>query len=109
MLHHAVASRPVARMIRSRYEERLKLGPGVRQTCQIAAQSIGAKPPSRKQNRCNRTAPAASVNSSRAVRAKRVVGASTPAPSSVAALAARLPASSWSQRTVSEGPKGPIA
>jgi SRSO17 transposase len=44
-----------------------------------------------------------------AVRAKRVVGASTPAPSSVAALAARLPASSWYQRTVSEGTKGPIA
>jgi SRSO17 transposase len=44
-----------------------------------------------------------------AVRTKRVVGASTPAPSSVAALAARLPASSWYQRTVSEGSKGPIA
>src|SRR2546423_10978002 len=44
-----------------------------------------------------------------AVRAKRVVGASTPAPSSVAALAAGLPASSWYQRTVSEGTKGPIA
>ena len=43
------------------------------------------------------------------MRAKRVVGASTPAPSSVAALAAGLPASSWDQRTVSEGTKGPIA
>ena len=30
------------------------------------------------------------------------------APSSVAALAARLPASSWYPRTVSEGTKGPM-
>jgi SRSO17 transposase len=43
------------------------------------------------------------------VRAKRVVGAPTNAPSSVAALAASLPASHWYQRTVSEGTKGPIA
>jgi SRSO17 transposase len=42
------------------------------------------------------------------VRAKRVVVAPTNAPSSVAALAACLPASSWYQRTVSEGTKGPI-
>jgi SRSO17 transposase len=42
-----------------------------------------------------------------AVRSKRVVVAA-PVPSSVAALAARLPASSWYQRTVSEGTKGPI-
>jgi SRSO17 transposase len=41
-------------------------------------------------------------------RAKRVVVASTSAPCSVAALAARLPASSWYQRTVAEGTKGPI-
>jgi SRSO17 transposase len=41
-------------------------------------------------------------------RSKRVVIAPTQAPSSVAALAARLPASSWYQRTVSEGTKGPI-
>jgi hypothetical protein len=41
------------------------------------------------------------------VRAKRVVVAPTHAPSSVAALAASLPASSWYQRTVSEGTKGP--
>ena len=41
-------------------------------------------------------------------RAKRGVAASTHAPCSVAALAARLPASSWYQRTVSEGTKGPI-
>jgi SRSO17 transposase len=43
------------------------------------------------------------------VRAKRVIVAPTNAPSSVAALAASLPASSWYQRTVSEGTKGPIA
>ena len=43
------------------------------------------------------------------VRAKRVVGAPTNAPSSVAALAASLPAARWYQRTVSEGTKGPIA
>ena len=42
------------------------------------------------------------------VRAKRVVVTPTNAPSSVAALAASLPASSWYQRTVSEGTKGPI-
>jgi SRSO17 transposase len=41
-------------------------------------------------------------------RAKRVVVAPTSAPCSVAALAARLPASSWYQRTVSEGTKGPM-
>ncbi len=41
------------------------------------------------------------------VRCKRVVVA--PAPRSVAAVAASLPASSWYQRTVSEGTKGPIA
>jgi SRSO17 transposase len=44
-----------------------------------------------------------------AVRSKRVVVAPTNAPSSVAALAASLPASSWYPRTVSEGTKGPIA
>lgn len=42
------------------------------------------------------------------VRSKRVVAASTTAPSSVAAVAASLPASSWHTRTVSEGTKGPI-
>jgi SRSO17 transposase len=42
------------------------------------------------------------------VRAKRVVVAPHNAPSSVAAVAASLPASSWYQRTVSEGTKGPI-
>jgi SRSO17 transposase len=42
------------------------------------------------------------------VRAKRVVVAPPNAPSSVAALAASLPASSWYQRPVSEGTKGPI-
>ena len=42
------------------------------------------------------------------VRAKRVVVTPTHAPSSVAALAAHLPASRWSQRTVSEGTTGPI-
>jgi SRSO17 transposase len=41
-------------------------------------------------------------------RSKRVVVAPTHAPCSVAALAARLPASSWYRRTVSEGTKGPI-
>jgi hypothetical protein len=41
-------------------------------------------------------------------RSKRVVAPNT-APCSVAALAASLPASSWYQRTVSEGTKGPIA
>jgi SRSO17 transposase len=41
-------------------------------------------------------------------RSKRVVVAPSSAPCSVAALAARLPASSWYQRTVSEGTKGPI-
>jgi hypothetical protein len=50
----------------------LKLGPGVRQTCQIAAGSIGANPLSRKQNRCNRPPVAASVNGSGALPAKRV-------------------------------------
>ena len=43
------------------------------------------------------------------VRSKRVVVASHNAPSSVAAVAASIPASSWYQRTVSEGTKGPIA
>jgi SRSO17 transposase len=42
------------------------------------------------------------------VRLKRVVTAPTHAPCSVAALAARLPASRWYQRTVSEGTKGSI-
>ena len=42
------------------------------------------------------------------VRSKRVVVAPTTAPRSVAAVAASLPASSWYQRTVSEGTKGPI-
>ena len=43
-----------------------------------------------------------------AVHAKRVVLAPANTPRSVAALAASLPASSWYQRTVSEGTKGPI-
>jgi hypothetical protein len=42
------------------------------------------------------------------VHAKRVVVTPTNAPRSVAALAVSLPASSWYQRTVSEGTKGPI-
>jgi SRSO17 transposase len=42
------------------------------------------------------------------IRAKRVVVAPSNAPSSVAAVAASLPMSSWYQRTVSEGTKGPI-
>ena len=42
------------------------------------------------------------------VRVKRVAVASTNPPSSVAALAAGLPASSWYRRTVSEGTKGPL-
>jgi SRSO17 transposase len=42
------------------------------------------------------------------VRVKRVAVASTTPPSSVAALAACLPASSWYRRTVSEGTKGPL-
>jgi len=42
------------------------------------------------------------------VRSKRVVVVPTNAPSAVAAVAASLPASSWYQRTVSEGTKGPI-
>src|SRR5919202_6491903 len=42
-------------------------------------------------------------------RAKRVVVAPHSAPCAVAAVAASLPASSWYQRTVSEGTKGPIA
>jgi SRSO17 transposase len=42
------------------------------------------------------------------VRVKRVAVASTHPPSSVAALAAGLPASSWYRRTVSEGTKGPL-
>ena len=41
-------------------------------------------------------------------RSKRVVVAPHSAPSSVAAVAASLPISSWYQRTVSEGTKGPI-
>jgi SRSO17 transposase len=41
-------------------------------------------------------------------RAKRVVVAATPAPCSVAAVAASLPASSWHERTGSEGTQGPI-
>jgi SRSO17 transposase len=41
-------------------------------------------------------------------RAKRVVVAPDRAPSTVAALAANLPASSWYRRKVSEGTKGPI-
>ena len=43
-----------------------------------------------------------------AVRSKQVVVAPRTAPCSVAAVAASLPASSWYQRTVSEGTKGPI-
>ena len=43
------------------------------------------------------------------VRSKRVVVAPHPSPSSVSAVAASLPMSSWYQRTVSEGTKGPIA
>jgi SRSO17 transposase len=42
-------------------------------------------------------------------RAKRVVVAPHSAPCAVAAVAASLPVSSWYQRTVSEGTKGPIA
>ena len=42
------------------------------------------------------------------VRSKRVGVAPNTAPRSVAAVAASLPASSWYQRTVSEGTKGPI-
>src|SRR5262250_1529929 len=42
-------------------------------------------------------------------RAKRVVVAPHSAPCAVAAVVASLPASSWYQRTVSEGTKGPIA
>jgi SRSO17 transposase len=42
------------------------------------------------------------------VRSKRVVGAPDNAPCTVAALAARLPASRWYRRQVSEGTKGPI-
>lgn len=42
------------------------------------------------------------------IRSKRVVGTATTAPRTVAAVAASLPASSWYQRTVSEGTKGPI-
>jgi SRSO17 transposase len=42
------------------------------------------------------------------VRSKRVVVAPHLSPDSVAAFAASLPASSWYQRTVSEGTKGPI-
>src|SRR5919108_2193927 len=41
-------------------------------------------------------------------RSKRVVVAPHSAPSSVAAVADSLPISSWYQRTVSEGTKGPI-
>jgi hypothetical protein len=41
-------------------------------------------------------------------RSKRVVVAPHSAPRSVAAVAARLPMSSWYQRTVSEGTQGPI-
>src|SRR5262250_1176087 len=42
-------------------------------------------------------------------RAKRVVVAPDSAPSTVATVAASLPASRWYRRTVSEGTKGPIA
>src|SRR5919202_2332026 len=42
------------------------------------------------------------------VRSKRVVVAPTTAPRTVAAVAASLPASSWYQRTVSEGTPGPL-
>jgi SRSO17 transposase len=38
-----------------------------------------------------------------------VVTADAPAPATVAAIAARLPASQWYRRTVSEGTKGPLA
>ena len=43
-----------------------------------------------------------------AVRSKRVVVGADQAPCTVAALAARLPASSWYRRKVSEGTKGPL-
>jgi SRSO17 transposase len=42
-------------------------------------------------------------------RVKRVVADTMPAADTVAAVAAGLPASSWYQRTVSEGTKGPMA
>ena len=42
------------------------------------------------------------------VHSKRVVVTAPPAPSPVAALAARVPASGWDRRKVSEGTKGPI-
>jgi len=42
------------------------------------------------------------------VRVKRVAVASTNVPSSVAAVAAGLPAASWYRRTVSEGTRGPL-
>lgn len=42
------------------------------------------------------------------VRSKRVLATPDNSPCTVAALAARLPASSWYRRTVSEGTKGPI-
>jgi SRSO17 transposase len=42
------------------------------------------------------------------VRSKRVMVAPDHSPCTVAAVAARLPASSWYRRTVSEGTKGPI-
>jgi SRSO17 transposase len=42
------------------------------------------------------------------VRVKRVAVAPTNGPSSVAAVAAGLPAASWYRRTVSEGTKGPL-
>jgi SRSO17 transposase len=44
-----------------------------------------------------------------AERSKRVVADAAPDVDTVAAMAARLPASSWYRRTVSEGTKGPIA
>ena len=42
------------------------------------------------------------------VRSKRMVVAADNRPCTVGAFAARLPASSWYRRTVSEGTKGPI-
>jgi SRSO17 transposase len=64
------------------------------------------------ESRCWRQCPASEDKTYRyqgQERSKRVVVETAPEPMSVAALAASLPASSWYQRRVSEGTKGPIA
>jgi hypothetical protein len=74
----------------------------------VGRTALGASP---SETRCGLQRPQTETKRYRdkgEARAKRVVGAPNSALSTVAAGAARLPASRWYRRTVSEGTKGPI-